>query len=426
MSFVDGLKRGRKIQSGGDSMTFQLGSSALPATAEVVIVGAGVNGLSTAYQLTRKGIRPVVLERSHIGAGATGKSGALVRAHYTNAQETQLALASMRIFRGWAEQVGAGDPGLEPVGFLRLVAPGDEDALRKNVAMQRELGSDTMLVTPDEIAFIEPFIRTDDITLAAYEPSSGFADSNATAFGFAQAAVKRGAAIHTGVEAIRVVSENGKITGVETSAGQISTPTVLVAAGAYANLLLQPLGVDLGLFPRRSRVVLFRHPYELPATRRHRVVIDSVNRAWISPITPTTTLIGVTIGDRDGAHPSEFEESVEQWYIDAARETLARRFPAFANSTMRGGWTGVYMQSPDGHPIIDKLDQHDGLYVMTGDSGTSFKTAPAIGLVLAEWIADGEPQLMDMTPFRASRFAEGKPWVDEFQYGETPEESIVR
>ncbi len=123
---------------------------------------------------------------------------------------------------------------------------------------------------------------------------------------------------------------------------------------------------------------------------------------------------------------ADFEESVEQWYIEAARETLARRFPAFANSTMRGGWTGVYMQSPDGHPIIDKLEQYDGLFVMTGDSGTSFKTSPAIGQILAEWIADGEPRLMDMRPFRASRFAEGELWEDEFQYGDTPEESIVR
>jgi sarcosine oxidase subunit beta len=407
-------------------MTFEGNSSAFPTTAEAVVIGGGVNGLSTAYQLTRKGIRPVVLERSHIGAGATGKSGALVRAHYTNPQETQLALASMRIFRGWAEQVGAGDPGLEQVGFLRLVAPSDEEALRRNVAMQRELGSDTMIVTPDEIAFIEPFINTDDITVAAYEPSSGFADSNATAFGFAQAAVKRGAAIHTGVEAIKVVTEGGKVTGVETSAGFISTSTVLIAAGAYANELLLPLGVDLGLFPRRSRVVIFRHPYDLPTSRRHRVIIDSINSAWISPITPTTTLIGVTTGDRDLEHPSGSPESVEQEYIDVARQTLARRFPAFANSTMRGGWTGVYMQSPDGHPIIDKVDQFDGLFVMTGDSGTSFKTAPAIGVVLAEWITEGEPHLMDMTPFRASRFAEGNPWVDEFQYGETPEESIVR
>lgn len=407
-------------------MIFGVTTSALPSTAEVVIIGAGVNGLSAAYQLTRKGIRPVVLERSHIGAGATGKSGALVRAHYTNPQETKLALASMRIFRGWAEQVGAGDPGLESVGFLRLVAPGDEDALRHNVTMQRELGSDTMLVTPDEIAFIEPFIRTDDFNLAAYEPHSGFADANATAFGFAQAATKRGASIHTGVEVLRILTENDRITGVKTSAGTISTPIVLVAAGAFANTLLFPLEIDLGVFPRRSRVVLFRHPYELPTNRRHRVVIDSINRAWIAPVTATTTLIGVTIGDRDGKHPSEFEESVEQWYIDTARATLARRFPAFTNATMRGGWTGVYMQSPDGHPIIDKLDRYEGLFVMTGDSGTSFKTAPAIGQILAEWIADGEPQFMDMTSFRASRFAEGKPWVDEFQYGEEPEESIVR
>lgn len=398
----------------------------LPATAEAVVIGAGVNGLSTAFQLTRKGIRPVVLERSHIGAGATGKSGALVRAHYTNPQETQLALMSMRIFRGWAEQVGAGDPGLEPVGFLRLVAPADEDALRRNVAMQRELGSDTMLVTPDEIGFIEPFIDTSDISLAAYEPSSGFADSNATAFGFAEAATKRGATIRTGVEATRIVLDGDRVVGVETSDGFISTPIVVIAAGAFANDLLLPLGVDLGLFPRRSRVVIFRHPYDLPSNRRHRVVIDSINRAWIAPVTPTTTLIGVTVGDRDGIHPSEADESVEQWYVDVARRTLARRFPAFARSTMRGGWTGVYMQSPDGHPIIDKLDRFDGLYLMAGDSGTSFKTAPAIGMILAEWIAEGEPRSMDMTPFRASRFAEGKPWIDEHAYGETPEESIVR
>lgn len=407
-------------------MTFEGTSSAFPATAETVIIGGGVNGLSAAYQLTRKGIRPIVLERSHIGAGATGKSGALVRAHYTNPQETQLALASMRIFRGWAEQVGAGDPGLEQVGFLRLVSPGDEDALRRNVAMQRELGSDAMIVTPDEIAFIEPFMNTNDITVAAYEPSSGFADSNATAFGFAQAAVKRGAAIHTGVEATRVVIEGGRVSGVETTAGFISAPIVLIAAGAYANQLLLPLGIDLGIFPRRSRVVIFRHPYDLPTNRRHRVVIDSLNRSWIAPVTPTSTLIKVTTGDSDGTHPSDFEESLEQSYIDVARQTLARRFPAFATSTMRGGWTGVYMQSPDGHPIIDRLDQFDGLFVMTGDSGTSFKTAPAIGMILAEWIADGEPKLMDMTPFRASRFAEGRPWIDEFQYDETPEESIVR
>ena len=84
---------------------------------------------------------------------------------------------------------------------------------------------------------------------------------------------------------------------------------------------------------------------------------------------------------------------------------------------MRGGWAGMIMMSPDGRPLIDRIASVEGLFVMLGDSGTSFKTAPAIGRCLAEWIVDGTPRLADLTPFRSTRFAEGKPWVDEFHYG---------
>ena len=94
---------------------------------------------------------------------------------------------------------------------------------------------------------------------------------------------------------------------------------------------------------------------------------------------------------------------------------------------MRGGWAGVYMQSPDFHPIIDKIPSLEGLFVMAGDAGTSFKTAPAIGICLAEWITEGSPKLADLTPFRSTRFAEGKPWVDEHSYTATGgERSIAR
>ncbi len=77
----------------------------------------------------------------------------------------------------------------------------------------------------------------------------------------------------------------------------------------------------------------------------------------------------------------------------------------------------MIMMSPDGRPLIDRIASVEGLFVMLGDSGTSFKTAPAIGRCLAEWIVEGKPRLLDLTPFRATRFAEGKPWVDEFNYG---------
>jgi sarcosine oxidase subunit beta len=97
---------------------------------------------------------------------------------------------------------------------------------------------------------------------------------------------------------------------------------------------------------------------------------------------------------------------------------LAARYPIFTDAIMRGGWSGTYMRSPDGHPIIDQMPSVSGLWVMAGDSGTSFKTAPAIGICLAEWITDGRPRLVDLTPFRSSRFAEGAPWLDPRSYGD--------
>jgi sarcosine oxidase subunit beta len=84
---------------------------------------------------------------------------------------------------------------------------------------------------------------------------------------------------------------------------------------------------------------------------------------------------------------------------------------------MRGGWAGMIMMSPDGRPIIDRIPSMEGLYVMLGDSGTSFKTSPAIGKCLAEWVLEGKPRTVDLSPFRSTRFAEGKPWVDEDHYG---------
>lgn len=84
---------------------------------------------------------------------------------------------------------------------------------------------------------------------------------------------------------------------------------------------------------------------------------------------------------------------------------------------MRGGWAGLIMMSPDGRPIIDQIPSVPGLYGMLGDSGTSFKTAPAIGRCLAEWIVYGKPRTVDLTPFRSTRFAEGQPWHDEDNYG---------
>jgi sarcosine oxidase, subunit beta len=383
-------------------------------TADVVVIGGGVNGCSAAFHLTSLGVRRVVLlERRHLGAGASGKSGSLVRMHYTNAHESRLAHESLKYFHDWKNRVG-GDCGFERTGYLKLVARGHGERLARNVAVQQEIGINTRVVTPEEVAEILPGSRLDDIGGAAYEADSGYADPNATTYSLAEAARGRGAEIRTHCEATRLVTERGRLTAVETSAGRIETPAVVLVPGAWAHGLLEPLGLTFPLTPFRIQVSIFRWPAGF--TRRHCVISDDAHEAWIRPEGAASTLIGVELGVSHG-DPEKYNEGVDAEYVSLCRDRLSARLPAFAEATMRGGWAGMIMMSADGRAIIDQIPSVPGLWVMLGDSGTSFKTAPAIGRCLAEWVVQGKPSLVDLTPFRSTRFAEGKPWVDADNYG---------
>src|SRR5512143_3524856 len=108
-------------------------------TADVIIIGAGVHGASLAFHLARRGVKPIVLEKSFVGAGATGRSSGLVRMHYDVRQDTELAWASFQYFRNWKETVG-GDCGFTRTGFLQLVAAADVPTLKANVKMHQEIG----------------------------------------------------------------------------------------------------------------------------------------------------------------------------------------------------------------------------------------------------------------------------------------------
>ena len=383
-------------------------------TADVVVVGGGVNGTSTAFHLAKLGVQNVVLlERRQIAAGATGKSGSLVRMHYTNETESRMAMESLKVFRNFGDVVG-GDCGWSPVGFVQLVKHEHREALHRNIARQQKLGIGTRVIADSELRELLPGVTIDDVGGAAYEKDSGYADPNATAFGFAAGAARFGATIETGTQVTRVIVENGRVAGVETPQGRISAPAVVLVPGAWSNPLLRPLGLDLPLTPFRIQISIFRWP---PGwTHRHPVVIDAIHHSWMRPEGASATLIGVELG-RSGADPETYDEGVDPQFVQDARRTLAARLPAFGEATMRGGWAGMIMMSDDGRPVIDQFPSVPGLYGMLGDSGTSFKTSPAIGRCLAEWIVQGKPQLVDLTPFRSTRFAEGKPWVDDDNYG---------
>ncbi|MBV9546266.1 MAG: FAD-binding oxidoreductase [Chloroflexi bacterium] len=388
-------------------------------TADVVIVGGGVVGASTAFHLASRGIkRVIVCERHWPAAGATGKSGALVRMHYTNEPEARLAHASLQYFQHWSDMVGHGDCGFLKCGMLRLVAPESVEKLKANLDMLERIGVNTELIGPSQVRELAPAWNVDDVVAAGWEPDSGCADPVATTHGFLQAARALGADVrlHTEVRAVDVAS--GRITGVQTERDRIETGTVVMAGGVWGVPLLRELGVSVALAPVRVQVALFRRPPDLGGP--HPVCIDGINDLWLRPEGPnwSSTLVGAASRRQHLDDPDTLDEGVDGPYVVRAREELAKRIPAMADSPMRGGWAGAITLTEDGKPILGRHPDVDGLFVFTGDSGSSFKTAPAIGRVFAEWIADGYPSLLDPRPFRIQRFAEADPLVGEHEYGD--------
>ena len=184
-------------------------------TADIIIIGAGVHGASLAFHLAERGVKPLVLEKNFIGAGATGRSSGLVRMHYDVRQDSELAWVSFGYFRNWEEKVG-GDSGcgFTRTGFIQIVARENKDALRTNTAMQQEVGIPTFLISADDVARLAPNFLTDDFDLAAYEPESGYADPSATNMSLMNAAKEKGARLLQDCAVTGIVVKSGKVKGV--------------------------------------------------------------------------------------------------------------------------------------------------------------------------------------------------------------------
>ena len=266
-------------------------------TADVVVIGGGVNGASIAYALASRGVRRVALvEKGALGSGASGRSSALVRMHYTNEGDARLAWASFPVFRHWEELMG-GPPVFTHTGFVNVVAPPFADALRKNVAMLRGIGVDTVALSPAELLDLQPFARVDDLGAAAYEPQSGYANPQDTVEGFGRRARELGARILPWTAVTGVVRRESRVVGVETTAGRIDAGAVVVAAGAWAPRLCRELGVALPARPKAIDTAVVTRPPELADP--HMVFIDNVQGSYFRPESRDLTIVGVPCQEWD-------------------------------------------------------------------------------------------------------------------------------
>jgi glycine/D-amino acid oxidase-like deaminating enzyme len=385
-------------------------------TPDVLIVGAGVIGASTAFHLARAGVAVDVVERAAVGAGMSGRSSALIRMHYTFPPEVELAVRSDAMFDAWPELVGR-PAFVRRTGFVRIVRPGEEDQLRANVAAMQALGAGVELVDGEALAALAPGLRTDDVTLAAWEPHGGCGDGALVAGDFLAAARAAGAAYHPGTMVTGLVRDGQRVVGVSTPGGVLRAGTVVIAANVWSPPILRSIGVELPIETELHRVAHLRHA---PGAGAPVAVIDSVTSTYFRPEGTgfDRTLVGDDFSGTRGVDPDEVPPSGPADLVIDIVEAAARRVPGLAEAGITGATTGALDMTPDGRPLLGPLPGWEGLVLATGLSGTGFKVSPAIGEAVAARLVGTPADAVDLMPFRPGRFEEGQPIHSPHPYGD--------
>lgn len=376
----------------------------MTAAFDVVIVGAGIMGCSSAFQLARRGLRVAVLDKDGIGMAATGRSSAIVRQHYSNELTARMALHSLRVFQHFDDEVG-GECGFRQTGFVVMVPAEDRPGLEANVALHRRVGIATRLLSAEELGHVVPGVETADLVAAAYEPESGYADPHLTTGAFADAARRHGADILLDQEVTGLRFDGDRIVGVRTPKGNVDAPRVVNCAGPWGARVAALAGVSVPINPCRVQVAVFRQPADAPP---HPVVLDFVHATYVRPEIGNLSIGGLIDPAEANAvvDPDAYAQHVDDDFIPFLAERLLRRFPTMGRSESMGGYAGLYAVTPDWHPIIDEIPPGSGCYICSGFSGHGFKLGPAVGVMVADLVTGETNPPFSPELFRFGRFAE--------------------
>jgi sarcosine oxidase, subunit beta len=384
---------------------------------DFLIVGGGVIGSSIAFHLAQRRAGSVLLlEKSYLGAGSSGKSGAIIRQHYSNRLTATMAQKSLRVFEQFDQIVG-GPPVFTHTGMVLVVNQRDQAGLEANVAMQRELGIDVRPISAQELADIDPNARLLEDEIAAFEAEAGHVEAVQVVASFADAARRHDADIREGVQAEALVIEHGNVIGVETNEGRYLSKCVILATGPWAAQLAKQAGIKLPVQACRTQVALFRKPTDFG--RRSAIYGDFVQGIYFKPTHGDMLHAGSLAGEEinDPVDPDDYNEVADGPWLPGVRQRLSRRYPGMHRGYGRGGYGALYGITPDWHPILDKLPGLEGGWCAVGFSGHGFKMSPIVGQLMAELIVDGKTSTLDVAPLRFARFDENDPVKTGYSYG---------
>ena len=378
------------------------------STADVVVIGSGINGASCAFHLAERGLDVVVVERASGAAlGSTGKSAAGVRVQFTTEANIRLSLYSLPVFRGFRERYGH-DIGYRPIGYLLLVPEDRWSRHLESVALQHELGAPVEVLTPDEARRYVDFDTT-GIAGATFGPWDGVIDPHLACLAWVDLAKGLGADFRFGAPVSAIVPENVGVGGVGrgthgwrvTAGGTTwSCGTVVNAAGAWSGEVGRMAGLDVPVGPKRIQIFLSA-PHADPRT--YPLTIDLASGVYLRS-EGNRVLFG-----RDNLEQAfGFTEGVDQEWLEHVLLTGVERFPWWEEMgvDLRGSWWGYYGVSPDNSPIIGLHPDAERWIDACGYSGHGIMHAPATGIAVAELATEGRTTTVDVAHFRHTRFGQ--------------------
>ena len=360
---------------------------------DVVIIGGGVHGLSTAYYLGQMGITDVaVLDKDYLGGGASARSTAIIRSNYLTAEAIPFFRESHKLYQGLASELGF-NLLFDEMGRLDI---GHSESsvywLRLRAEFNQLLGVDSRIIGPAEIKEIVPPIDLREgkplpIMAALYHPPAGVVRHDAVVWGMGRGADRAGVELHPFTEVTGITRENGRVTGVETPSGRIGAGVVVSATAGWTSTITAMVDLDVPIvtFPLQACVTEPVKPY----------VHTTISSADLHVYVYQTDRGELVIGGPVDPYSTYSQKSTLDMLHELAASTL-ELLPELRDIKILRQWAGLCDMTPDYAPIMGKVEGLDGFILNCGWGTWGFKAAPASGKTTAELIATGRtPELIE-------------------------------
>ena len=357
------------------------------AAYDVIVIGAGITGASTAYHLKKRGVKRVLLvDREAPAAGGTGKSAAIIRQHYSNPLLVRLTKSSIGMLAAMPQELGKSG-GYVRSGYFFLINQEMLAGAKANVAMQREVGVDTRFLDQKEIEKFCPWLNPEGVAAVIHEPDGGYADPVQATEAYVHGLRKLGGEVREKKPARALVRSGNRITAVTFDDEELAAGAVVNAAGPWAAPLAASAGMDMQMRTVREQDTIWEGRPGRPLPEAS--VSNGVDAIYLRPLGERRFVIGRGFPKQYyDVDPYNYKLTADDWFVSEVQERMERRFPPLAGAKLVTAYAALYDVALDWYPYVGPRKGIEGYFDACGGSGHGFKIGPAIGKELADWIAD--------------------------------------